>query len=82
MSSTQQAKQVMPRTSCPDCETPMQEIKLIDRSVEPDRQLEYAGGDAHVGLLLGRFTVAGKVRARMCPACGRIILHGGPNRPE
>jgi hypothetical protein len=56
----------------------MQEIKLIDHSVEPDRQLEYAAGDAHVGFFLGRFTVAGTVRARMCPACGRIVLHGEP----
>ena len=82
MRSTDKPKQVAPRTTCPDCETPLQEIKLIDHSVEPDRPLEYAAGDAHRGFFLGRFPVAGTVRARMCPACGRIVLHGEPNQPE
>ena len=64
---------------CPDCETPLQKIKLIERSNEPDRQLEYAAGDAHKSAFLGRFPVAGKVLARMCPDCGRIVLHAEAN---
>ncbi len=78
----EKAKDMAPRTSCPDCETPLQNIKLIDHSIEPDRELEYAAGDAHRGFFLRRFRVAGRVRAQLCPACGRIVLHGEPNQSE
>jgi hypothetical protein len=68
-----------PRVTCPDCDSALQPIKLIDHSIEPDRELEYATGDAQPGWFLGRFRVAGKVRARMCPSCGRIVLHAEPH---
>jgi hypothetical protein len=72
----------MSRTTCPDCDTPLQAIKLIERSMGPDRELEYAAGDARPGWLLGQFPVAGKVGARMCPCCGRIVLHADPGGYE
>jgi hypothetical protein len=57
----------------------LRRIKLIDHSIEPDRELEYAAGDAKPGGFLGRLRVAGKVQARMCLACGRIVLHADPD---
>jgi len=44
---------VSSRTTCPDCESHLQAIKLIDHSVEPDHELEYAAGDAQRGWFLG-----------------------------
>ena len=69
-----------PRTGCPDCHTEMRPIKLIDSTGENPmhQQLTYAVADSEQSWFLGKFKVAGKVAARMCPACGRIILHAVP----
>lgn len=56
----------------------MEVIKLIDHSFEPDHELEYAAGNAQRGWFFARFPAAGKVRARMCPSCGRIVLYAEP----
>jgi hypothetical protein len=65
------------RTECPDCQTELLPIKLIDRSeYHTHQQLSYAVGDAERSWFLGKFEIAGTVRARMCPACGRIVLYG------
>jgi hypothetical protein len=67
-----------PRATCPECYSLLQPIKLVDHSNEPDRELEYAAGDAQRRWFLGQFPIAGKVRARMCPSCGRIVLPAEP----
>lgn len=71
-------REVAPRSSCPDCGTRLEAIQIIDRSNEPDQELQYAAGDAPRGWILGRFPILGRVRARLCPACGRIVLHAEP----
>lgn len=71
------ARHVLGRTTCPDCQTPLQPIRLIDHSARPDRDLEYAAGDAEQTWSLA-IPVAGKVRAHVCPSCRRIVLYAEP----
>jgi len=67
------------RTTCPDCESEMYPIKLIDSTGQGgDRALGYAAGDAEQSRWLRVFPIEGKVGARMCPTCGRIVLHAEP----
>jgi hypothetical protein len=49
-------------------------IKLI-APFHKQAELEYAAGDPEWGWVVGLFPIAGKVRASMCPVCGRIVLH-------
>jgi predicted RNA-binding Zn-ribbon protein involved in translation (DUF1610 family) len=82
ISDPQQAESLF---RCPDCQTAMVVIKLIDAGKTtglelPHRELQYAAGDAAPSGWTGRFPIAGVVRARMCPECGRITLHGEPAR--
>jgi hypothetical protein len=69
------------RTTCPDCQTQMYPIKLIDSTGEyyTHELLGYAAGEAERSWFLGRYKEAGKVAAKMCPDCGRIILHAVPS---
>jgi hypothetical protein len=67
------------RTTCPDCQTQMRPIKLIDSAYDTHELLGYAAGEAERSWFLGKYKEAGKVAARMCPACGRIILHAVPS---
>ena len=71
-----------PRTTCPDCEGRMEQVKLIDAT---DRSM--GGGAGHVELSYAasqavgsQFTQSipssGTVKARMCVNCGRMILYG------
>ena len=63
--------------TCPDCETEMRVIKLIDRMGDDGHaEIGYAAGDAERGWFFGRYPEKGQVSAKMCPTCGRIILHG------
>jgi hypothetical protein len=65
-----------PRT-CPECESEMHPIKLIDSHSSGEHvQPRYAAGDAERGMFLGRYPVEGKVEALMCSSCGRILLYG------
>jgi hypothetical protein len=57
----------------------LEAVELFDQSLGLDRALHYAAGDAQREGSLGRFPTAGKVKARMCPACGRIVLYGEPH---
>lgn len=79
MSSELLPPKVAFRTQCPDCQTTLQAIKLIDRSNEPDREPCYTAADAQRKWYTGHFPVAGKVKASMCPSCGMILLHAEPN---
>ena len=65
------------RTTCPDCESEMHPIKLIDSTGEyhSHQELGYAAAEAERGWFFGRYSEEGKVAARMCPSCGRIVLH-------
>lgn len=71
-----------PRSTCPDCEGRMEPVKLIDAT---DRtmgggaghvELSYAASQARASQFTQSITSSGVVKARMCVACGRIILYG------
>lgn len=67
--------------TCPDCGAPLRRIKLIDRTGESHVHdlLSYAAADAELGWFICRFEEAGRVGARMCTSCGRILLYAEPN---
>lgn len=75
-----------PRTTCPDCDSPLQAIKLIDAT---DRfraegtyrvNLTYGIQDEEVaaGGFFGGIAPQGQVYARLCAECGRILLYATP----
>jgi hypothetical protein len=65
----------------------MQRIKLIDATQRglADTQgfqhveLGYASAEASASFFLGEIPGLGTVRGKICPQCGRIILHGSPS---
>lgn len=73
-------------TTCPDCDTPLHPIKLVDAT---DRafgegayrvNLNYAAEDAEapLGGFLGGMAPQGNVYGRLCTRCGRILLYAVP----
>jgi hypothetical protein len=70
-----------PGRTCPDCQSEMRSIKLLDTTGEhlSHVQLQYAAGGAKPEWLRGRYPIQGKVGAMMCPSCGRIVLHAEPS---
>lgn len=75
------------QTSCPECNTGMQPIKIIDaternfvsgeggsRHVE----LEYAAPDAKASFFTRTIPALGTVKGLICPECGLIVLRGEP----
>ena len=76
----------MTRLNCPDCETELQPIKIIDATMPGCHgegvahvELSYSSPDAKPSFFLHEIEREGKVRARMCPKCGRILLYAYPN---
>jgi hypothetical protein len=75
-----------PKTTCPDCGTQLQPIKLVDATerVFGDGayrvNLSYAAQDAEapLGGFLGGIAPQGNVYGRICPQCGRILLYANP----
>jgi hypothetical protein len=72
------------RVTCPDCKSDMRPITLIDDGgMNKQHKLRYAIGTKikhwPMSLFMGRYTEAGEVNARMCPSCGRIVLHASPS---
>ena len=74
------------RTTCPDCETELQAVKIVDAT---DRafgegayrvELTYAAHEAQapLGGWLGGIRPLGKVEGRICPNRGRILLDAKP----
>ena len=69
------------KRNCPDCGSKLERIKLIDDGGEAgQREQRYAAADSSRGFLFGRIKTEGVVTARMCTTCGRIVLHGRPDR--
>lgn len=65
---------------CPDCDSAMTEIRVIDKAYHPSQTaLEYAAGDAKRGKWLGNFAIAGEIKSFMCDKCGRVLLYAKPN---
>ncbi|MSR58764.1 MAG: hypothetical protein EXS05_14110 [Planctomycetaceae bacterium] len=74
-----------PRTTCPDCDTGLQPIKLIDatdsrfdKGGTQHVELGYSAPDAKASFFLKRIPNLGTVKGMICPECGRIVLHGEP----
>lgn len=75
----------MPETNstCPDCHAEMQPIKLLDATslgfthrAVGHTELAYAAPDAIPSAFSRSVPKAGTVKAKICPECARIILHG------
>jgi len=64
-------------TNCPDCETEMQVIKLIDNTALGHTEIAYAAGDAKPDKWMAQYPKKGNLVAKMCPLCGRVLLFGG-----
>ena len=70
------------RNNCPDCNHEMHPIKLIDATDQGlghgigHVELSYAAPDAVASQFTRTITKRGTVKAKICPECGRIILHG------
>ena len=73
------------RSTCPDCETELQIIKLMDATERNlitgsghHVDLEYAAPDATASFFTHTVPSKGYVWGKICPACGRILLYGEP----
>jgi len=71
------------RNECPDCQCEMQPIKLLDATYPGfgDKgaghvETAYAAADATAKGFTHSIPKAGTVKAKICPTCGRILLHG------
>ncbi len=64
---------------CPDCGFSLRPIRLLVETGE-NRQVElaYAPAEAPKGVISDRYAVEGRVRARICQRCNRIVLSGEP----
>ena len=69
------------RSDCPDCQSTLQPINLIDATAGPgwDQEgiqhieLAYAAPDATRSFFRGKIQRQGVVKGLICPACGRIL---------
>ena len=71
---------------CPDCGGAMKAIEIIDKTVgtvglsdinlPTQTALEYVVPGGKCSFWTGSLPVEGRVVARMCEGCGRILLYG------
>jgi hypothetical protein len=76
----------MPKQKCPDCDGELQPINILDATLpgyhqEGSQQVElsYSSPDAKPSFFMYDIKREGKVKAKMCPNCGRILLYAHPN---
>lgn len=76
-----------PQGNCPECETALQPIKLIDATnlgMSSEGcghvELSYAAPEAKRSFFLGVIQRQGTVKGSICPTCGRIFLYGVPKK--
>jgi hypothetical protein len=69
------------RTECPECQSPLDVIRLIDAT---DRamgagvghvDLAFASANAQSSSMTGTMPTSGVVKAKLCSGCGRIYLY-------
>lgn len=73
---------------CPDCGSRLEPVSLFAREEFNFRQgmgvdsavRYYCDANEEQGIVSGRHTIGGHVKASMCSACYRIFLHGIPHR--
>jgi hypothetical protein len=75
----------MPRQNCPECETELQPIKIIDATSPgpSDKgiahvELSYSSPDAKPSFFSHAIKREGTLKATMCPNCGRVLLYANP----
>jgi len=74
---------------CPDCKAQLRDVKLIDATAH-DLLLEgcqhvdlaYAAPEANRSFFFGKIPALGRVRAQLCPECGRMLLYGESSSPK
>ena len=71
------------RNTCPDCDGPLEEIKILDNESAITRKtglfdLIYTDPDAKRSFFGGKIPISGDVRSKICGACHRILLYGVP----
>ncbi len=64
---------------CRDCQGPMNQIRIVDKSDCGHQDLEYVRIDAKKDWMRHVYPVAGKVASFMCQSCGGIQLFGRRN---
>src|SRR5262245_30972821 len=76
-----------PHCNCPDCETALEPIKLIDATHLGMKSegighvdVAYEAPEAKPSSFLAKIQQQGTVRGFICPTCGRILLYGVPKR--
>ena len=67
---------------CPDCKAQLRDVKLIDATAHDllmegcqHVDLTYAALDSDKSLFFGKVPALGRVRAKLCPECGRMLLY-------
>jgi hypothetical protein len=72
-----------PRNTCPDCESELQPIKLLDATDTgmgghgiSHTELSYAAPDSAASFFTRTVPRLGTVQGKICPDCGRILLFG------
>jgi len=75
----------MPRKACPECETVLEPIKILDATSPGPRdkgiaqvELSYSAPDAKQSFFLHEIKREGTLKATMCPKCGRVLLYANP----
>lgn len=68
------------RETCPDCETTLLRIQVLDRGYMDSTHegLMYSDPTAKKGFF-GNFKTAGTVQALMCGDCGRVLFYAEPS---
>jgi hypothetical protein len=78
----------MERTTCPDCEGDLVNIKILD-ATESTRsgegvghvELAYAAPESSASFFTRSVTKSGTVKAKLCNQCGRIFLYASRPTP-
>ena len=68
---------------CPECKAQLRDVKLLDATAHDllmqgcqHVDLAYAALDSGKSVFFGKVPALGRVRAQMCPECGRMLLYG------
>ena len=64
------------KRTCPECKGTMRQVRLLDRTIEKEVDVEYTVPEAKRSFWTGLYPVEGKVVAFMCDTCGRMSLYG------
>jgi uncharacterized OB-fold protein len=67
------------RSTCPDCNGALSDIKIVDMSSGAHMELKYAAGDARKEFpWFAQYPTKGTLRGKLCEDCGRVLLYAVP----